>query len=70
LTFDNAAGECKNQWMFRFLGLLVLHGVVLHVSVSNLLVGHTHDIVDQLFSIWSRMLRLKDTPTLDAMRSL
>jgi hypothetical protein len=70
LTFDNAAGECKNQWMFRYLGLLVLHGVVQHITVSNLLVGHTHDIVDQLFSIWARMLRLQDALTLSAMKKI
>jgi hypothetical protein len=70
ITFDNAAGECKNQWMFRYLGLLVLHGVVQYVTVSNLLVGHTHDIVDQLFSIWARMLRLQDALTLSAMKKI
>jgi hypothetical protein len=51
LTFDNAGGECKNQWMFRFLGLLVLHGVFQFITVSTMLVGHTHDIVDQLFRL-------------------
>jgi hypothetical protein len=70
ITFDNAAGECKNQWMFRFLGLLVLHGVVQFVTVSTLLVGHTHDIVDQLFSIWARMLRIYDAETYEKMRAI
>jgi hypothetical protein len=70
LTFDNAAGECKNQWMFRFLGLLVLHGIVHHITVSTLLVGHTHDIVDQLFSIWARMLRVHDAETFEKMRAI
>ena len=70
LTFDNAAGECKNQWMFRYLGLLVLHGVVREITVSTLLVGHTHDIVDQLFSIWARMLRVHDAVTFEKMRTI
>jgi hypothetical protein len=70
LTFDNAAGECKNQWMFRYLGLLVLHGVVQDITVSTMLVGHTHDIVDQLFSIWARMLRIHDAPTYERMRAI
>ena len=70
ITFDNAASECKNQWMFRFLGLLVLHGVFLQITVSTLLVGHTHDIVDQLFSIWARMLRIHDAETYEKMRNI
>jgi hypothetical protein len=70
LTFDNAAGECKNQWMFRFLGLLVLHSIVHQITVSTLLVGHTHDIVDQLFSIWARMLCVNDAETYEKMRAL
>jgi len=70
LIFDNAASECKNQWMFRFLGLLVLHGIVHHVTVCTMLVGHTHDIVDQLFSIWARMLRVHDAETFEKMRAI
>ena len=70
LTFDNAAGECKNQWMFRYLGLLVLHDVVQAITVSTLLVGHTHDIVDQLFSIWARMLRIHNAETYEKMRAV
>ena len=70
LTFDNAGGECKNQWMFRYLGLLVLHGVLQHITVSTLLVGHTHDIVDQLFSIWARMLRIHNAETYEKMRDI
>jgi hypothetical protein len=68
LTFDNAASECKNQWMFRFLGLLVLHGVFFHITVSTLIVGHTHDIVDQLFSIWARKLNVHNAETYEKMR--
>jgi hypothetical protein len=70
LTFDNAPSECKNQWMFRFLGLLVLHGVVQFITVSTMLVGHTHDIVDQLFSIWARMLRIHNAETYEKMRDI
>ena len=70
LTFDNAPSECKNQWMFRFLGLMVLHGVVQFITVSTMLVGHTHDIVDQLFSIWARMLRIHNAETYEKMRDI
>ena len=44
------------------------------VSVSTLLVGHTHDIVDQMFSVWSKLLRIKHTSsvndTLDMVRGV
>jgi hypothetical protein len=70
VTFDNAGGECKNQWMIRYLGLLVLHRVFLEVTISTLLVGHTHDIVDQMFSVWSRLLRIENAETYEKMRDL
>jgi hypothetical protein len=70
LTFDNTTGECKNQWMMRFLGLLVLHGVFLCIAVCTLIVGHTHDIVDQMFSVWARMLRIHNAETLEKLRKL
>jgi hypothetical protein len=70
VTFDNASGECKNQWMMRFLGLLVFHGVFQAITASMLLVGHTHDIVDQMFSVWSRMLRIYNAETYEKMKAL
>jgi hypothetical protein len=70
LSFDNAGGEAKNQWMFRFLGLLVLHDVFECVTVNTCLVGHTHSICDQLFSVWAKLLRINDAPTFSAMKKL
>jgi len=70
VTFDNASSECKNQWMMRFLGLLVFHGIFEAITASMLLVGHTHDIVDQMFSVWSRMLRIHNAETYEKMRDL
>ena len=70
LTFDNAASEAKNQVMFRMLGLLVRHRVFEAITVSTLIVGHTHDIVDQMFSVWARMLRIYQPSTGEQMRKL
>lgn len=70
VTFDNAAGDAKNQYVFRYLGLLVLHGVFDAITVSNLIVGHTHDIVDQMFSVWAKLLRITDCKTFEQMRRL
>jgi hypothetical protein len=49
LTFDNAASEAKNQFFFRTLAALVHYGVFEAITASTMLVGHTHDIVDQMF---------------------
>jgi hypothetical protein len=70
VTFDNATGEAKNQYMFRFLGALVLAGVFTAITVSTLIVGHTHDIVDQMFSVWAKILRIHDCETYEQMRKL
>jgi hypothetical protein len=70
VTFDNATSECKNQWMFRYLGALVLHGVYDCITVSTLLVGHTHDIVDQMFGVWAKALKISGAETFEKMREL
>jgi hypothetical protein len=70
VTFDNASGDAKNQWMFRYLGLLVLHGVFDTITVSTLIVGHTHDICDQMFSVWAKLLCITDCKTYEQMRRL
>ena len=70
VTFDNTASDSKNSHVFNFFGQLVALGVFLFITVSTLLVGHTHDIVDQMFSVWSRQLNLKDAQTLSALHLL
>jgi hypothetical protein len=70
LTFDNTSGDCKNTGTFRFLGMLVAIGVFCYITVSTLLVGHTHDIVDQMFSVWSRQLQATNATTLEELHTL
>lgn len=60
ICFDNAPGENINVNVFSYLATLVHHGVFLEVSVGTLIVGHTHNINDQLFSVWSRWLNVND----------
>lgn len=67
VVFDNAVGENINSNVFSYLALLVHSGVFLEVSISTLLVGHTHNINDQLFSVWSRWLNNHDCITLSQM---
>jgi len=50
LQADNCAAENKNVYMLAFLSLLVSLDVFQEVYLSFLLVGHTHEDIDQLFS--------------------
>jgi hypothetical protein len=50
LQADNCAGENKNKFMFAFLSLLVSLDIFQDVFLSFLLVGHTHEDIDQMFS--------------------
>ena len=67
ICFDNAVGENVNQNVFGFLGALVHHGVFLEITVSTLLVGHTHNICDQQFSVFSKFLNRHSCLTLSEM---
>lgn len=69
-TFDNTAADCKNSVTFNYLGALVGLGVFHYVTMSTLLVGHTHDIVDQMFSVWSSKLKRSDCLTLNDLHAL
>ena len=58
LQADNASDN-KNFAMLLFLAMLVYHGYTEEVFLSFLLVGHTHEDIDQLFSRLTRFLRDK-----------
>lgn len=53
---DNASDN-KNWAVFLFLAMLVYYGYTDEVYFSFLIVGHTHEDIDQLFSVISRFLR-------------
>jgi len=50
---DNAGGENKNQWLFRFLAVVVDRGVCRSAVMSMLQVGHTHEDIDAIFGVMS-----------------
>lgn len=52
----DSAGDNKSQWMICFLAWLVECGYVAEVYLTFLVVGHTHEDVDQVFSLGSRFL--------------
>jgi hypothetical protein len=50
LQLDNSGKDNKNQTVMAFCSQLVLRGVFETITVSFLMVGHTHEDVDALFS--------------------
>lgn len=56
LQLDNTARENKNKFVMAYLNMLVHLGVFKKIKVGFLLVGHTHDQIDQMFSKFSSKL--------------
>ena len=69
LQIDNWWRENKNNYVFAFCALLVELGVFRKVKVGFLIVGHTHEDVDQLFSRFSTYLRRNDVLTMESLTS-
>ena len=67
LNLDNCWKENKNRFLFSFLASLVHLNVFEEVSLDYLLVGHTGNEVDQLFSILCKMLKV-DITTLEGLK--
>ena len=53
---DNASDN-KCWALILFFGMLIFHGYTQEVFFSFLLVGHTHEDIDQLFSVLSRFFK-------------
>ena len=70
LQLDNTATENKNSSVFGYLSMLVHQHVFKKVKVNFLLVGHTHDHIDQMFSTFSKKLSRHDAFTLSALSAL
>ena len=57
LQLDNTTKQCKSKYMLAYLALLVAWSVFDEAVLSFLMVGHTHEDIDQMFSrlaIWLR----------------
>ena len=67
ICFDNAVGENLNSNVFMYLGALVHHGIFERITVGTLLVGHTHNINDQSFSVYSKYLDKHEIISLQEM---
>jgi hypothetical protein len=56
VQLDNCSGENKNKYVFAFFARLVELQLVQSVTTSFLLVGHTHEDIDQCFCVISKYL--------------
>ena len=56
LMSDNTVAQAKNQHVFIFLGLLVARRKFSTISLNFLMVGHTHEHIDQLFALFVEMV--------------
>nr|XP_022290369.1 uncharacterized protein LOC111102007 [Crassostrea virginica] len=70
LQADNSAKDNKNFILIGFLANLVQRKVFHKIKLSFLMVGHTHEDVDQMFSRISVHLTGKPIPTLPVLQSL
>lgn len=48
---DNTPAQCKNQFVTAFLAVLVARFKFVTATLNFLMVGHTHEDVDQLFAL-------------------
>ncbi len=53
LQLDNTGQDNKNMHMILWLALLVFIGVFESVVMSFLMIGHTHEDIDAMFSRWA-----------------
>jgi hypothetical protein len=69
LQLDNTTKENKNQFTLAYLQMLVDTGVFKRIEVSFLPVGHTHEDIDQRFSVIARRLRMCNILSMQQMAS-
>jgi hypothetical protein len=53
IQVDNCVKEGKNKTIFAFAAHLVHFGWFKKVKIISLIQGHTHDLIDQEFSVWA-----------------
>ena len=56
IQLDNTGSQNKNNIVLAWLGVMVLAGIVRSCSANFLRTGHTHEDIDQLFSMLARFL--------------
>jgi hypothetical protein len=59
LQLDNCGSDNKNRFFFGFLSSLVANGTFDTIVCSFLIVGHTHEDIDQIFSVITSYMKGK-----------
>ncbi|XP_071143255.1 uncharacterized protein [Mytilus edulis] len=67
LQMDNCGRENKNRYLMSFLAFLVELKVFRKIKLSFLMVGHTHEDIDQMFSRFSIWLNHNSCKTMDSL---
>ena len=70
VQLDNTARENKNSTVFGYLSMQVGRGIFKKIKVNFLLVDHTHDNIDQMFSKFSKKLVRCNALTLPMLSKL
>ena len=70
LNLDNCWRENKNQFLFSFCSGLVGEGVFTEITVDFMLVGHTGNQVDQIFSILAHEFKAEICSPDDLVRKI
>ncbi|KAL3677679.1 hypothetical protein R1sor_020635 [Riccia sorocarpa] len=70
IQLDNTVRENKNGIVFTYLAMLVEKKIFRKIKVGLLIIGHTHDHVDQMFSRFSVALRGKKAFTMPQMQQV
>ena len=68
IQLDNCASQNKNNKMFIFIALLVRWGLFDEITLNFLMVGHTHEDIDQLFGCLADWLRENEAATPEDLR--
>ena len=67
---DNCWRENKNKYMMSYLCHLVNQNIFKHVFINFFVVGHTHDDVDQMFSVLSRYFEGINAITIEDLHNI
>jgi hypothetical protein len=70
LQLDNTCRENKNNLLMAYLHMLLKNRVFKKIKIGFLLVGHTHDQIDQMFSRFSKRLSRHKAFTFNELRSI
>src|SRR5450759_3449135 len=68
LQLDNTSRENKNNLLMTYLHMLLRKKVFKKIKIGFLLVGHTHDQIDQMFSTFSKRLGKHKAFTFEELR--